>query len=364
MRNITLSVLLSTLVLVGIGYFTFDADAFRDMLSYMRPWFLVAAVVTTAGRIVLGGWRLSLVSQGRLNLWDGTRGQLAWEFFSSVTPSAVGGGPVTAFYIAQDKQITVGEATAFMIFCMLLDQFWFIVSIPLILLSAFFVDLIPASVGDIGLWTFIAYFAGLLAWSSLFAYATLFRPILLQRVADRLFGLRYLRRYKERVMREMETFVQRARFLRSQPVAFYIKGFLITAATWVGRFALVLFIVWSVYGNVDKVLLVLRTAAMTLCGLVLPTPGGSGGLEGLYALFIGPLMPEALVVPTLFTWRLLGYYVFIALGAYLFAQYVQQFIQRAQQSDSNGVSDQPPSPGSPELPPPNASVPHEAEAAK
>jgi hypothetical protein len=28
------------------------------------------------------------------------------------------------------------------------------------------------------------------------------------------------------------------------------------------------------------------------------------------------------VAPTLLTWRLLGFYVFIALGAYLFAAYV------------------------------------------
>jgi len=50
----------------------------------------------------------------------------------------------------------------------------------------------------------------------------------------------------------------------------------------------------------------------------MPTPGGSGGIEGLYALFVGPLIPASLVVPTLLTWRLLSYYLFIAFGAYLF----------------------------------------------
>jgi len=77
------------------------------------------------------------------------------------------------------------------------------------------------------------------------------------------------------------------------------------------------FIVRSLHGA-DAVLLVLRSAATLLVALVLPTPGGSGGLEGLYALFIGPLMPQALMAPTLLLWRLLDYYLFIALGAYLF----------------------------------------------
>ena len=78
-----------------------------------------------------------------------------------------------------------------------------------------------------------------------------------------------------------------------------------------------MFIVRSLHGA-DAVLLVLRSAATLLVALILPTPGGSGGLEGLYALFIGPLMPQALMAPTLLLWRLLDYYLFIALGAYLF----------------------------------------------
>jgi len=317
-RNVVVSLGLSALVLVGIGYWTFDATAFRQMLSHTNPWFLGAAVATTLARVAAGGWRLSFVSQGRLSLRSGTRGQLAWEFFSSVTPSAIGGGPVTAFYIARERGITVGEATALMLFAMLLDQLWFIVAIPLVIAASVFLDVIPNSVGSVGLWMSMAYFAGMLIWASVFAYATLFRPQLLVRLADWFTRWPYLRRFRNRVLREMRTFSRRARSLRSQPLAFYVKGFLITAGTWIGRYLLVLFIVRSVYANVDSVLLLFRTAAMTLLGLAMPTPGGSGGLEGLYALFLGPLMPDALVAPTLLTWRLFGYYLFIALGAYLF----------------------------------------------
>nr|WP_272591857.1 lysylphosphatidylglycerol synthase domain-containing protein [Salinibacter ruber] len=96
-----------------------------------------------------------------------------------------------------------------------------------------------------------------------------------------------------------------------------------TALTWLARYALVYLIVRSVHAA-DGTLLFARSAAMMLVGLVMPTPGGSGGLEGLYALFIGPLMPEALLAPTLLTWRLLGYYLFIALGAYLFLHQLHQ----------------------------------------
>ncbi|WP_240328150.1 lysylphosphatidylglycerol synthase domain-containing protein [Salinibacter ruber] len=85
-RNIVVSLLLSALVLAGVGYVTFDAGAFGRLLQHLRPELLAAAVAVAFARIGLGGWRLSQVSEGRLSLRSGTRGQLAWDFFSSVTP--------------------------------------------------------------------------------------------------------------------------------------------------------------------------------------------------------------------------------------------------------------------------------------
>ncbi|MEF8816424.1 MAG: lysylphosphatidylglycerol synthase transmembrane domain-containing protein [Salinibacter sp.] len=322
-RNIVVSLLLSALVLAGVGYVTFDADAFRRLIQHLDPGLLVAAAVASVARLGLGGWRLSQVSEGRLSIWSGTRGQLAWDFFSSVTPSVVGGGPVAAFYVARDEDLAVGESAALMFFCVLLDQLWFLVAIPLLVLATFTIDLLPEAAGAIGVWSLVAYFGGLLIWSSLYAYATLVRPRLLVEITDWCFRWPYLRRFRETVMQEMRAYFRRARHLGSRSAAFYAYGFSLTALAWLARYALIFFIVRSVHAA-DALLLFARSAAMMLVGLIMPTPGGSGGLEGLYALFIGPLMPEALVAPTLLTWRLLGYYLFIALGAYLFLHQLQR----------------------------------------
>jgi len=322
-RNIVLSLLLSALVLAGVGYLTFDASAFRRLIRHLHPWLLVAATGTAFARIGLGGWRLSQVSQGRLGIWSGTRGQLAWDFFSSVTPSVVGGGPVAAFYVARDENIAVGESAALMFFCVLLDQLWFLVAIPLLVLATFTIDLLPDVAGTVGLWGLLAYFGGMLIWSALYAYATLVRPRLLVEVVDWTFQWPYLNRFRESVMGEMRSYFRRARHLGTQALSFYAYGFFLTTLIWIARYALVVLIVRSVHAA-DTLLLFARSAAMMLVGLLMPTPGGSGGLEGLYALFIGPLMPEALIAPTLLTWRLLGYYLFIALGAYLFLHQLHQ----------------------------------------
>jgi len=322
-RNIVVSLLLSGLVLAGVGYATFDAGAFRRLIQHLRPGLLAAALAVAIARIGLGGWRLRQVSEGRLSLRSGTRGQLAWDFFSSVTPSVVGGGPVAAFYVARDEDLAVGESAALLFFCVLLDQLWFLVAIPLLVLATFTIDLLPRAAGAVGGWTLLAYFGGLGGWAALYAYATLVRPRLLVAGADWCVRWPYLRRFRETVMPEMRAYFRRARHLGSRPPAFYASGFALTALTWIARYALVVLVVRSVYAA-DALLLFARSAAMMLVGLIMPTPGGSGGLEGLYALFIGPLMPEALLAPTLLTWRLLGYYLFIALGASLFLHQLHQ----------------------------------------
>ena len=338
------SLALSLGVLLGIGYFTFDVGAFWRMIRELQPWPFAAALLVTLARVGFGGWRLQFISRGRLSLMEGTRGQLAWDFFSNVTPSAIGGGPVATLYVAKDRGIPVGEAMAIMMFSILMDQLWFALSIPVVLATSFALEVIPASMGSVGLWTFIVVFVGMLGWAALFAYATLFRPSLMERLADRIFNFKYLSSFHDRVMDEMHMFTQRARALRAESLGFYLRGFLLTIGVWMGRYLLIVFIIWSVVPSFDKLLVFLRTIAMTLSSLVLPTPGGSGGLEGLYALFIGPLIPEALVAPTLFAWRFLGYYIFIALGAYLFLHQIQNLGTPASSTSTNGHEPEPTAP--------------------
>jgi len=211
LTNVVISLLLSALVLGVIAYLTFDASVFREMVGQVQPLILVAAVGVAFARIGVSGARLSYVSQGRLSLRGGTRGQLAWDFFSSVTPSVVGGGPIAAFYVARDQNITVGESAAFMFFCILLDQLWFVVAIPVLIIANFYVDLLPEAAGAVGLWSLMAYFAGLLVWAAVYAYATLFRPRLLMGMVNWCLKWPYLRRIRTRVMKEMRSYVRRAR---------------------------------------------------------------------------------------------------------------------------------------------------------
>ena len=320
--------LLSLSALGAVAAFTSEPEAFWTFARSANSWLLAGACGVTALRVFFGGARFRFISGGRLGLAEGVRGQIAWDFLSNLTPTAIGGGPVAIVYLARDQGISVGEASAFMLFSMVLDQLWFALSIPLLLGASSFFNVFPDVAYGFGHWTFFAAFAGMLVWAVVFSYAILFRPQLLKRLAGRIFSLRPLRRFRHRVVREATRFSKRAHRMREQPAAFYAKSFLLTIGMWMGRYLLAMVVVWSVYPALDVVLATLRSAALHMGSLLMPTPGGAGGIEGLYALFFGPLMPKALMAPTLLAWRFLGYYVFVALGAYLSFHQTRQELQR------------------------------------
>ncbi|WP_456425087.1 lysylphosphatidylglycerol synthase transmembrane domain-containing protein [Rhodocaloribacter sp.] len=347
-------ILLSLVVLLVIGYLTFNPDDLREMLHRLNPWLMTAALGTVAARILFGGWRLYYVSHRRISFVAAVRGQLAWDFASNITPSLVGGAPLAAFYISRDSKgsskghVPVGMVGAWMLFVMILDQIWFALSVPFVLIAAAFIDVIPASFGAVGFWTSVVYFIALLVWTIVFAYATLMRPALLKKIAERIFRIKGLRRFQKHVDHEMSQYQHRALILRSQPLRFYVTGFLLTTGTWMARYLLLVLLVWSVVPDLDVLLAFARTAALTLGSLILPTPGGAGGVEGLYALFLGPLMPKGMVLPTLIVWRILAYYFFLASGVFVTFHTVQKNIRyrrrqksRLDEAQKNGAGEIP-----------------------
>ena len=69
-----------------------------------------------------------------------------------------------------------------------------------------------------------------------------------------------------------------------------------------------LFVALSFWRDFRHILFVLRTAGLWLAGLAMPTPGGSGGIEALYVLYLSPLLPEGYGGPSLLVWRAIAYY--------------------------------------------------------
>lgn len=323
LRPMAWSLLLSAAAMAVIMALTFDASAFGGLMGHLNAGLLVAAVATVALRVVFGAWRLRHYSGGRIGWRGALRGQVVWDFFAYVTPSTVGGGPFVTVFLARDQRLPLGEATSVILFSMLVDQICFALTIPTLLVSALWVDVFPQALGTAGAWALGALFVGYLAWVLVLAYGTLFRPQHLARFVGWAFRWRPLRRFRDRALVAMDDMQGRARALRGQSAGFHARGFVLSLVPWLCRYALAVCVVWSVYPAVDRLLVFLRAAALQLGALAVPTPGGAGGVEGLYVLFLGSTMPSPLVAPTLLVWRLLSFYVFIAAGLAIVAHHVR-----------------------------------------
>lgn len=333
-QNLLWPILLSLVAFGAIAWFTYEPNMLQEMWSRLNPFALAGAILMVGGRVLFGSLRLYFMSHKHMPVRETIRGQLAWDFASNITPSAIGGAPIAAMFVCRESDMQIGEATAVFLFSMVLDQIFLASTIPILMFSSVYIGIYPEALGLFGSKLLTLFFVGMLTWIGLLIYATLVRPDVLKKIAHTVFRLPGLRRFQSYLEEEMVMLENRSALLRSESLAFFFGGYVLTALMWICRFSVLLFVLWSVYDLVPELQVFLRTIAMMLSSLVVITPGASGGIEGLYALFIAPLIPTALVAPTLLTWRLLNYYLFVAIGLAISTRHVRKVIETSDDADS------------------------------
>ena len=317
LRDVVWPVLLSLAVIVGILTFTTDGEELARVARQFRPGLLALAVGALVLQVGAAAVRLRHIAQGMLTLRQAVRAQISWDFLSSITPSALGGGPFAAVLISRENKLPLGRVSALMLFSMLMDQVWFATLIVALFGLATVLPVFPTALGAASIGTVVLYLVGLLAWIAFFATATLFRPDLIEWAAQKVVRIKWLRRFEGFVMTETTKLKRQAKILRGQPLRFYAVGFGLTMVVWCSRYAIALYSAYAVASIARPVLFYFRTAALWLVGLVMPTPGGSGGMEGLYLLFLAPLLPEGTAGAALLGWRMIAYYLVLVVGAFV-----------------------------------------------
>jgi glycosyltransferase 2 family protein len=222
----------------------------------------------------------------------------------------------------------VGDGTATLqravdTFTLLLDQLWVFLLLAGVTLTALRLDVVPAATGLIGTGALIVPTLAMAGWVALLGYGLFAHAGRLESMLGRLLRSPRLARFRDRMLAEARALHTRLQTLRTRPARFHIIAFTIMGGTWVARFLVLLFVVASMTTAFDPGPVLLRGVAMTVLGLFVPTPGGAGGVEAMYALFFDALLPAALLAPTLVVWRFLVQYVFIAGGAYLWLHTVR-----------------------------------------
>jgi glycosyltransferase 2 family protein len=315
-----ISISLSMISMGVVIYLTYTPGILEHLVPKRLPGIFIAIGVTFL-KVYFFAAKIRFLADKAISWMASVRIALTWDFASAVTPSTIGGAPVATYAMTREG-LKLGKSSAIVLYGVLLDQFWYAMAVPILLISGIFYDVIPDEIGMVGNITMLLIYAGLLIYGGLLAYGLLINPEMLKKIIQFVFRLPVLRKFYDKVNSEADHLVEYSRELRAKPMSFVLKAFALSTLSWLCRVALPVIVVLSLL-PAHEILLILRSLSMNLAFLIIPTPGGSGGVEGLFAIFLGPLIDRtAFIGLAVFVWRVITYYISIGLGIVAMLWYV------------------------------------------
>ena len=301
-------------------WLTYSPDGFEYIRLKRLPGLIIAFIVALI-RIGFSAAKIRYLADRKLSWMGAFRIILTWDFASAITPSTIGGAPVATYAMTREG-ITLGKSGAIMLYGVLLDQLFYVVMIPILIVGGFYMAVVPDTVGIVGMGAMFLIYIGLLAYAYILAYGLLINPESLRKVMGVVFKWPILRRLRKSVLAETDNLVSFSSEISKKPPSFLIYAFVLSTLSWLARLLIPTIVVLS-FLPADVLLSFLRSAAMTFAGLIMPTPGGSGGVEGLFAIFQGELMSRKVFIGVaIFMWRLFTFYLSIGFGMLVMTWYM------------------------------------------
>lgn len=323
-------------IFIGLGfvaymlYNNFDVKAFDVVkFTWHSLFWIIIAILFMAFRDLGYMLRIRILTDNDFTWRQAFRVIMLWEFTSAITPSAVGGTGLAIIYVNKEG-IGIGRSSAIVMATSFLDELYFIIMFPLLILflnpqKLFFVDDGLSFANEFFYFAVVGY--GIkLAYIILLSYGLFKNPQGLKKLLVSIFKIRLLRRWKSGAENAGNEIVESSKELKTKPFMFWIKAFGATAFSWTSRYWVVnaLFLAFFVVN--DHVLLFARQLVMWIMMLVSPTPGGSGFTEFVFTEYLGDFLPAvagiAIVMATL--WRLITYYPYLIIGSIIVPSWVRK----------------------------------------
>ncbi len=268
-------------------------------------------------------WRMRIMTDKNLSWRSCFDVILLWEFFSSMSPSVVGGSAFAVYMLYKEK-LTMGKSTAIVFITIFLDEVFYLLILPLVLLFIGF-DKIFEPIRNLGDYTgdgligifWIAYFV-IFAYTMFLTLALFIRPEGTNRVIKKLTFTRLFSRWKRRGINLANELLISSREFKNKSWSFWLWTWIATVVAWMGRYLVLNCVVaaFTVSGLsfADHVLAFAREAVMFIVMLVSPTPGGSGFAEVMFTSLLADLTPAGLGIALAALWRVITYYPYLLIG--------------------------------------------------
>jgi len=254
---------------------------------------------------------------------------MVWEFASALSPGVVGGAAVAMFILNREK-IPMGRATALVVITAFMDNLFFVLCVPIVVLSVGYSVMFADFSGDISNGLIALFWLGysiivvisLMLYISLFYYPRLIKGVLLL-VAK----LPFIRKYRESFAQTGEEIITTSKEFRGRGWKFWMAIFGSTFLSWSGRYLVINMILAAFLslGFYEHFVVLAKQFALWVIMLISPTPGASGVAEWGFTKLLGSLASSALLISSLaILWRLISYFPYLFIGSLLMPRWLKK----------------------------------------
>ncbi|CAG0984689.1 hypothetical protein FLAV_01967 [Flavobacteriales bacterium] len=326
-------------IVIGLGaagymlYSNFDAQALKKVeITGTFIFFIFLAFIMMLIRDLAYMYRIRVLTDQQLSWRKSFDVIMLWEFASAITPSVVGGSGV-ALFILNKEGINLGRSTAVVMVTAFLDELFYIIMVPLVLLAVGVNNLFPVElqkeIFGITLGTkeiFIAGYVFILFLTITIIYAVFISPIRFKKALFSVFKMRILKKWRLAAVRTSNDLIITSAELKEKPLSFWAKAFGSTLFSWTARFWVVNFIIlaFASASFQEHLLIYARQLVMWVIMLISPTPGSSGVAEFAFSGFLREFTPAGLSEALALLWRFISYYPYLFIGAIVLPRWVKR----------------------------------------
>ena len=319
-----------------------DATALGHLdITWKAVFWLFVAWLCMIGRDLGYIIRIMGLSDNDLTWRQAFRIIMLWEFTSAISPSTVGGTAVAVVFIHKEG-ISVGRSTSIVLATSFLDELYFVLMLPVILLIVGGQQLFTTSLQGTGVglldnlvYVTVAGYSIILLWVLFVGYGLFIDPEKIRKTISWLFRLPLLKKWKSAADKAGDDIVSSSIELRHKSLSFWVRAFTATFLSWTSRYWVVNAILVAFFTVNDHFLIFARQLVTWIMMIISPTPGGSGFAEIILGRYITDTIPGdpvhagSLALAIAIIWRIISYYPYLIIGASLVPGWIQKKFVKA-----------------------------------
>lgn len=324
-------------LVIGIGvafYFLWSGTDWAEFnkIQWGGRFFIgiLVALLMMVLRDVAYMYRIRMLTDKQISWRNSFDVIMLWEFSSAVTPGAVGGAGVAVFFLNKEG-LSVGKSTATVMTTALLDELFYVFTVPLVILFIGTQNLFPIELQKeiFGIvlnvkGIFIVGYCFTLLLSLIIIYGIFINPNGFKNLLVKLFKWKLFRKWEHKVVKIGDDIIITSTELRNKSFSFWAKAFLATLFAWTARFWVVNFLILAFIPVSDHMLIYGRQLVMWIIMFISPTPGGTGIAEFAFKGFLAEFTPIGLAGLLAVLWRFLSYYPYLFIGAIVIPKWIKR----------------------------------------